>query len=501
MFNAFRRRLQLGGCSDHPPRFSPQLECLENRIVPAIISGTVYLDQNNNGLLDQGEKGLPGSNLKLVDSTGHTVATTTSDANGQYQFTQRDPSALVPGTEEVDATFLPSPTNTSTSTSVAQFNPILGTLTSIDVIAEGSLQSHVRMENLGPASQFEANLSGTLSFQTLGATPFDASPSTQLTANLPAIDPSTAGTQAPFTGSNSIDFGTTNLPGSFTEQTITDPTILQQYTGTGTVNVSENATASTCTDGAGNLLAMVTTTAQGKVRLIYHYTPSTVIGPGNYTIVQTQQPPGGYLPGLATGGNVTPIPGSNITHTIPVTVNTPTDVIPNNNFAELPPGSLSGNVYVDVNAVGHIQPGDPPVGGVTITLTGKDTFGNSVDMPTQTLSNGTYSFSGLLPGTYVLTETQPANYLPGTTTFGSLGGTVNGTVISAIPLNLGAQGTDYNFGELTPPPPIVPNDNPPPPTPAPTPTPMPEPGPTPPPFTLEPSKFFFFGGTLGSFGW
>ena len=43
-----------------------------------------------------------------------------------------------------------------------------------------------------------------------------------------------------------------------------------------------------CACGSGNLLAMVRSMASGKVRVVYHYTPSNAIAPGQYTIKAAQ---------------------------------------------------------------------------------------------------------------------------------------------------------------------------------------------------------------------
>ena len=53
----------------------------------------VWIDGNQNGVQDAGEKGAAGVVVKLIDSSGAVVATTTTDANGAYQFT-----GLLPGT-------------------------------------------------------------------------------------------------------------------------------------------------------------------------------------------------------------------------------------------------------------------------------------------------------------------------------------------------------------------------------------------------------------------
>ncbi len=53
----------------------------------------VWIDGNQNGVQDAGEKGAAGVVVKLTDASGAVVATTTTDANGAYQFT-----GLLPGT-------------------------------------------------------------------------------------------------------------------------------------------------------------------------------------------------------------------------------------------------------------------------------------------------------------------------------------------------------------------------------------------------------------------
>jgi len=58
---------------------------LEAREVPAVVSGSVYVDANNNGVRDGGEAGIPGVTVKLIDVCGCTRSTTT-DCNGDYAF-------------------------------------------------------------------------------------------------------------------------------------------------------------------------------------------------------------------------------------------------------------------------------------------------------------------------------------------------------------------------------------------------------------------------------
>ncbi|MEJ1959219.1 MAG: SdrD B-like domain-containing protein [Nitrosomonadales bacterium] len=80
-----------------PPRF-PVLTSVRVSMRPAIcsakkpgsISGTVYLDANDNGVLDGGETGIAGVTITLTgtaaDGTTAISATTTTSASGVYSF-------------------------------------------------------------------------------------------------------------------------------------------------------------------------------------------------------------------------------------------------------------------------------------------------------------------------------------------------------------------------------------------------------------------------------
>ncbi|WBS05556.1 carboxypeptidase regulatory-like domain-containing protein [Pseudoduganella sp. SL102] len=51
------------------------------------IASTVWEDANANGVRDSGETGIAGASVSLVDARGNTVATTTTDEQGNYAFT------------------------------------------------------------------------------------------------------------------------------------------------------------------------------------------------------------------------------------------------------------------------------------------------------------------------------------------------------------------------------------------------------------------------------
>lgn len=59
---------------------------------PAEIGNKVWLDENKNGIQDDGEDGVAGVNIKLFDCDNNYVAVQTTDENGNYLFTE-----LIPG--------------------------------------------------------------------------------------------------------------------------------------------------------------------------------------------------------------------------------------------------------------------------------------------------------------------------------------------------------------------------------------------------------------------
>jgi uncharacterized repeat protein (TIGR01451 family) len=71
------------------PNFSPQ-EDDEDDVqicVPAAALGDrVWIDTNGNGCQDPGENSLPGVTVTLLDSGGNSLATQTTDSNGNYRF-------------------------------------------------------------------------------------------------------------------------------------------------------------------------------------------------------------------------------------------------------------------------------------------------------------------------------------------------------------------------------------------------------------------------------
>ena len=200
-------------------------------------------------------------------------------------------------------------------------------------------------------------------------------------------------------------------------------------------------------DDLGNLVDVTVVTDADGNYVFADLRPSDATG---YTITETQ--PAGLLDGIDTvgslGGDAT------VNDVISGVVVAAGDAGTGYDFAELPPASLAGTVFEDLNNDGVVDAGEPGIAGVDVTLTGVDELGNVVDVTVQTDADGNYVFEDLRPADaagYTITETQPATHLDGVDSAGSLGGdaTVN-DVISAIPVAAGDAGTDYTFGEALP---------------------------------------------------
>ena len=114
---------------------------------------------------------------------------------------------------------------------------------------------------------------------------------------------------------------------------------------------------------------------------------------------------------------------------------------------QLGSSSISGTVFQDDNGNGIQDAGEVGIEGVTVTLTGTDDFGNDVELTVLTDANGNYSFENLNPGTYTVTQTQPAGFDDGADS-GAAGSTVGNDQISNITVGAGEAVTGNTFGEV-----------------------------------------------------
>ncbi len=121
------------------------------------------------------------------------------------------------------------------------------------------------------------------------------------------------------------------------------------------------------------------------------------------------------------------------------------------------PASISGYVYADDNNDGIRDPGEQGLAGITVQVIPVDTLAPQQTVTLVTDAHGYYEATNLSPGTYRIVEVQqPAAYLDGLDTAGTVDGVTRGTAVNPgdnienIFLGGGTRGIEYNFGEILP---------------------------------------------------
>ena len=182
---------------------------------------------------------------------------------------------------------------------------------------------------------------------------------------------------------------------------------------------------------AGTTRQTTVTAADGG----YSFSGATV--GGSWLICETQ--PAGHAEGSVNPGAGATTPAAN---TIAI-ANLPTAGSAGNHFGERA-GSIAGFVVLDANNDG-LRTGDAGIAGVTVTLSGSDAAGNAVSRTAATDGSGAWRFDdvpGAGPAGYTLTEqaAQPVvagkDTLNGKTTAGTSGGTAS--AVAATPSTIGA---------------------------------------------------------------
>ncbi len=419
------------------------IEALEDRRLLAgnVISGYVFDDVNGNGLRDVGEAVIANNLIELRNSANVVVGTTTTDANGFYSFNSDSTISQAIQTQVQTINFANGKANTISSQLLSQFNPALGTLQSIQIKVDGRIISDIKLENLDDESSV---VSGTVAGNVLVSGPgfnlnVNIAGNAAISKTLPAFD----GT-IDFGGTSGVSLGSTTATGS--NSTTVPTSAMSSYIGTGTVNLSFLAQATTQATGGGNLTANITNQGGGTVTVTYNYIKNNALQPGNYKIIQKVQP-AGLLDGRDSQAGVI-VANSFNTDTLSVTLNN-TDST-DNNFGEYEPASLKGYVYADNNNNGIREATETVFANIKIKLTGTDDRGTAINLTVSTDALGQYAFGNLRPGKYTITEsTTPTGYNSGKITAGSLGGTLATTrTINNITTPVGAAGVDNNFGHI-----------------------------------------------------
>jgi uncharacterized repeat protein (TIGR01451 family) len=370
------------------------------------LSGTVYLDRNNNGMQDAGEPGLPNVQVQLpagtVDALGQPLAAITTDADGHYRFADL----------------------------------LAGTYTVTQQVAQPVFNGAATINGITRAGTIDGTPAGT-------ATPVASVPSAISAIMLPAGKASLANNfgevlAVSVSGTVFFDADNNGAQQGAAETGIEGVTI--ELTGTDDTGASVQRTVQTDADG----------------RFAF-----ADLRPGIYTLVEPQQPTG-TSNGITTAGTIDGVSSGTATPvtTVPsrigtIDLSTPGSASVDNLFGEIPLNSgISGKVWIDRNNDGVVDPGETGLANVVITLTGTDLVGNTISRDTVTDADGNYSFGDLPPGTYTVTEPeQPTGTRDGRTVAGSTGGTATApgttpSTITGLVLGVNQQSVQNNFGEI-----------------------------------------------------
>ncbi len=384
---------------------------------PALAGATVYLDANNNGVLDAGE-----------------ISTTTA-ADGSYAFTGLAPgnytvAEVVPTgwkqtypstTTIADRLFALRSATTGTSAMIYELNPTTGAVIR-SFAAPGIVTSLSAYQGLalGPAGLFYIDGYGSTTH-----TLWELNPDTGAVIDSDIIDavlPSPIAGLGYLKGKVYIEQSSTNkilVWDPVSDTLVTTLTVSADLygglTGAADLNVlfdsnspgqifkidpSTGAVLATLTPGIGGLyggLAYVngeliasnySTSATG-----YRINPSTGAVIGTLSLGGT-----GYLTGL--GGDGMP----DYVHVVTVNYG---DVVWDKKFGDqkIPPAEIHGSVWKDLDGDGTWDPGEPTLAGWTIFLdTDQDGVLDPGEISTTSLSDGSYAFVNMPPGTYTVAQ-------------------------------------------------------------------------------------------------
>jgi len=373
------------------------------------VTGEVYNDRNGNGNLDQGETGLQGWTVLLLNPAGNTVATTTSDVNGNYEFDNLFPGTftveeiLQAGwiqTQPVNPNYYQFMTQSGLNETGLDFGNFVnsenfsGTVYN-DLAGNGVLDGsdyglagwtiNVLNASNNVVASTTSDSSGNYSFTDLPVQQYTIEEIVQTgwTITQPTNPPGTYTLPAARGVYIGLDFGNFQL-------VTVSGNVYNDLNGNGTQDSGEPGLKNWTVDvinAGGTVVASAVSNAQGNYTI-----PN--IGPGSYTVAEVVQ--SGWIqtqPLNPTYYSITTSSGTNIA---------------GETFGNFKAVTVSGNVYNDLNGNGLHDAGEPGLSKWTVLL---ENSSGTVIASVKSDVNGNYTFTGVGGGTYEVAEVVQTNWV------------------------------------------------------------------------------------------
>jgi methionine-rich copper-binding protein CopC/protocatechuate 3,4-dioxygenase beta subunit len=376
------------------------------------VTGQVYNDLNGDGSNDGGtDPGLQGWTVTLYDHAGNTVATTTSDANGNYEFDN-----LFPGTFTVAETLQagwiqtqPTPIPPGTYTFTTQSGTNETGLDFGNFINSENLSGQVYNDLNGDGSNdggTDPGLAGwtvnvhDLAGNLIATTTSDSNGNYSFTALPVHVYIITEVNQAGWTQTQPVNpnyYQTTATSGDHPgldfgnfQQVTVSGNIYNDLNGNGQQNTGEPALKNwtvDVVDSHGNIVASATSDAHGNYTI-------TGVGPGTFTLQED----------VKTGWVITQ-PTNPTYYQFTTQSGTNKTGLAFGNFQLV---TVSGSIYNDIDGNGQKTGNEPGLAGWTVNL--EDSHGTILATET-TDASGNYSFTNVGPGSYQVAQVVQPNWV------------------------------------------------------------------------------------------
>ena len=385
------------------------------------ISGNVYLDQNRDKTKNTGDLPQGGVTVKLVDASGAVVATTTTDADGNYSFTglgdgtytvavdktgplasteqTEDPSGNADSRSQAITFTRNDPDVTNVNFGYAEDYTVSGTVyydkDRSETLNNGEpgfdgITVNLLDEAGATVATTTTKADGTYSFAKLPAGKYTVKvePSDLLKKLEQTEDPD--GTKDNTSGVVQVNHDNTSVTkvnfGYATNYTIKG-TVYRDADRSESLEDGEKLYQGVTVDlldASGNVVATTTTDAKGAYAF-------TNLEEGTYKVRVRQEGPIADLVQTEDPDATK----DNTSGDITLELNNP--IKENVNFGYISDNSIAGTVYRDDNRSGALNPGEKGYPEQTVQLLDKD---GAVVATTKTDANGAYSFDNLPDGTY-----------------------------------------------------------------------------------------------------